>query len=123
MTLVVVTAVQLLAEPLVRLFDDSEQVVRDGVLYLRLCCGANSLVYAAMYTLDSFAIGVGAPKVALLNALLDALLIRLAHGARPARPLPGSGHFPRPPSLSGHDLFQKPRLGAKKASFTHRRIL
>ena len=76
-TLVVVTAVQLLAEPLVRLFDDSEQVVRDGMLYLRLCCGANSLVYAAMYTLDSFAIGVGAPKVALLNALLDALLIRL----------------------------------------------
>lgn len=76
-TLVVVAAVQLLAEPLVRLFDDSEQVVRDGVLYLRLCCGANSLVYAAMYTLDSFAIGVGAPKVALLNALLDALLIRL----------------------------------------------
>ena len=49
-TLVVVAAVQLLAEPLVRLFDDSEQVVRDGVLYLRLCCGANSLVYAAMYT-------------------------------------------------------------------------
>ena len=35
------------------------------------------MIYAAMYTLDSFAIGVGAPKVALLNALLDALLIRL----------------------------------------------
>ena len=61
---------------------------------------------------------------AVINIALDILFVGpLAHGARPARPLPGSGHFPRPPSLSGHDLFQKPRLGAKKASFTHRRIL
>lgn len=64
------------------------------------------------------------PADAYDDIALDILFVGpLAHGARPARPLPGSGHFPRPPSLSGHDLFQKPRLGAKKASFTHRRIL
>ena len=28
-----------------------------GVYYLRICCGINSLIYAAMYTLDSFSIG------------------------------------------------------------------
>ena len=58
-----------------------------GVLYLRLCCGVNSLVYAAMYTLDSFAIGVGAAHVAMVNALLDAVVVRLPVGWLLAFPL------------------------------------
>lgn len=78
---VVVVIVQLLVEPLIRLFDStSPEVIRVGVLYLRLCCGFNSLVYAAMYTLDSFAIGVGAAHVAMVNALLDAVVVRLPVG-------------------------------------------
>ena len=77
-TAAVVVMVQLLAEPLICLFDStSPEVIRVGVLYLRLCCGVNSLVYAAMYTLDSFAIGVGAAHVAMVNALLDAVVVRL----------------------------------------------
>lgn len=80
-TAAVVVTVQLLAEPLIRLFDStSPEVIRVGVLYLRLCCGVNSLVYAAMYTLDSFAIGVGAAHVAMVNALLDAVMVRLPVG-------------------------------------------
>ena len=80
-TAVVVLTVQLLAEPLIGLFDStSPEVIRVGVLYLRLCCGINSLVYAAMYTLDSFAIGVGAAHVAMVNALLDAVVVRLPVG-------------------------------------------
>lgn len=78
---VVVVIVQLLTEPLIRLFDNiSPEMIRVGVLYLRLCCGVNSLVYAAMYTLDSFAIGVGAAHVAMVNALLDAVVVRLPVG-------------------------------------------
>ena len=78
---VVVVTVQLLAEPLICLFDNtSPEMIRVGVLYLRLCCGVNSLVYAAMYTLDSFAIGVGAAHVAMVNALLDAVVVRLSVG-------------------------------------------
>ena len=80
-TAVVVVTVQLLAEPLICLFDStSPEVIRVGVLYLRLCCGINSLIYAAMYTLDSFAIGVGAAHVAMVNALLDAVVVRLPVG-------------------------------------------
>ena len=30
-----------------------------------------------MYTLDSFAIGVGAANIAMINALLDAVIVRL----------------------------------------------
>ena len=44
---------------------------------MRICCSINSLIYAAMYTLDSFAIGVGAANVAMINALLDAVIVRL----------------------------------------------
>ena len=77
-TLVVVIGIQLFAKPLILLFGStSPEVVNDGVYYLRICCGINSLIYAAMYTLDSFAIGVGAANVAMINALLDAVIVRL----------------------------------------------
>jgi len=77
-TLIVVMGVQLFAEPLIFLFGStSPEVVNDGVYYLRICCGINSLIYAVMYTLDSFAIGVGAANVTMINALLDAVIVRL----------------------------------------------
>ena len=78
LTLVVVIGVQFFAEPLILLFGSTTpEVVNDGVYYLRVCCSINSLIYAVMYTLDSFAIGVGAANVAMINALLDAVIVRL----------------------------------------------
>lgn len=77
-TLVVVIGVQVFAEQLILLFGStSAEVINDGVYYLRICCGVNSLIYAVMYTLDSFAIGVGAANIAMFNALLDAVIVRL----------------------------------------------
>ncbi|SHK43393.1 putative efflux protein, MATE family [Clostridium cavendishii DSM 21758] len=77
-TLLVAIFVQLFAEPIITLFNPaSVDVVRDGVLYLRICCSLNSLIYATMYTFDSFAIGVGAANIAMFNALLDAVVVRL----------------------------------------------
>lgn len=77
-TFVVVISVQLFAEPLILLFGSTNpEAVNDGVYYLRVCCSINSLIYAIMYTLDSFVIGVGAANVAMINALLDAVIVRL----------------------------------------------
>ena len=77
-TLAVVLCVQLFARQLILLFgSSSSEVISDGVFYLRVCCGINSLIYAVMYTLDSFAIGIGAANIAMLNALLDAVIVRL----------------------------------------------
>ena len=77
-TLIVVIGVQIFAEQLILLFGSaSAEVITDGVYYLRICCGINSLIYAVMYTLDSFAIGVGSANIAMLNALLDAVIVRL----------------------------------------------
>lgn len=80
-TLMVVSFVQLFARDLIRIFgEDNPVVLRDGEMYLRICCGVNSLIYAAMYTFDSFAIGAGAANVALGDALLDAMVVRLPVG-------------------------------------------
>ncbi len=77
-TLVIVIGVQLFAQQLILLFGSTDpEVVKDGIYYLRICCGVNSLIYAAMYTLDSFAIGAGAANIAMINAFLDAVIVRL----------------------------------------------
>jgi putative MATE family efflux protein len=77
-TLAVVALVQVFAEPMIALFDHtSAEVAKNGVLYLRICCGVNSLIYAVMYTFDSFAIGVGSANIALVNAFLEAVIVRL----------------------------------------------
>lgn len=77
-TFIVIIIVQLLAEPIIMLFDPKNaDVLKEGILYLRLCCSVNSLMYAFMYTLDSFAIGVGSANIAMFNALLDAVIVRL----------------------------------------------
>lgn len=77
-TLGVVIGVQIFARQLIMLFGNiSPEAVNDGIYYLRICCGVNSLIYAVMYTLDSFAIGAGAANIAMLNALLDAAIVRL----------------------------------------------
>lgn len=76
-TVLVVLLVQALAPELVGLFADDPEAVAAGVLYLRACCSANSLAYAAMYALDSFAQTTGAPRLAAANALLDAVVVRV----------------------------------------------
>lgn len=77
-TLMAVILVQIFARQIIMLFEPSNQeVIEDGILYLRICCGINSLVYAVLYTFDSFAIGTGAANVAMINALLDAVIVRL----------------------------------------------
>lgn len=77
-TFTMVLLVQIFAKLLILLFTPaSPEVVAEGILYLRICCGVNSLVYAGMYTFDSFAIGIGSANIAMVNALLDAVIIRL----------------------------------------------
>ncbi|MEG0504866.1 MAG: MATE family efflux transporter, partial [Raoultibacter sp.] len=50
--------------------------IETTVLYLRITCSVNGICYAAMYCFDSFALGSGCPRLALINALLDAVVVR-----------------------------------------------
>lgn len=90
-TALVVLLVQAASPQLVGLFADDPEAVAAGVIYLRVCCSANSLAYAAMYTLDSFAQATGSPRLAAVNALLDAVVARvgLAAALVPALGYPG----------------------------------
>ncbi|MCI8526810.1 MAG: MATE family efflux transporter [Oscillospiraceae bacterium] len=87
LTLGAVAVVQLFTAPIVGLFDPSPAVVAEGVRYLRLCCSLNCLLYAAMYTYDSFATGVGAAPLAMANSLFHSLAMRLLGSLLLAGPL------------------------------------
>ena len=58
-------------------FDPDPSVVAAGRYYIRVCASFNLFIYGAMYVLDAFATGVGAPGLALCNALLHSLAVRL----------------------------------------------
>lgn len=67
-TLILLLLVHRFSLPILQLFgSDSPEVLSAGVLYFQICCGVNSLFYTAMYLFDSFAIGLGHAKVALVN--------------------------------------------------------
>ncbi|WP_066649714.1 MATE family efflux transporter [Christensenella timonensis] len=68
---------QLFAGPLVMLFNADPDVVREGILYLRICCSLNCIVYAVMYAYNSFATGVGDAMFSFLNSMLDCVVIRI----------------------------------------------
>ena len=113
---VVVVTGQFLAEPLIRLFDStSPEVIQIGVLYLRLWCGGNRLVYAAMYTLDSFAIGVGAAHGRGGRSFASGVAAGLfpLHGL--SWNLSGPGPFAHPARSGWVHLLQKQSLGKKNA--------
>ncbi len=77
-TFIAVTAVQIFSVQIMGLFAPTEpNVGNEGVCYLGICCFWNTLFYAAMYSFNSFAIGVGAAGFAMTNALLDAAFIKL----------------------------------------------
>jgi putative MATE family efflux protein len=73
-----VLVVQLFARSIIMLFDPtSSEVVENGVLYLRICCSFNCCFYVAMYTFDSYATGIGRATFAMLNSLLESVVMRL----------------------------------------------
>lgn len=74
---IIAVATQVFAYDLARLFGATgTEAIETTVLYLRITCSVNSAFYALMYCFDSFALGSGAPNLALVNAFLDAVAIR-----------------------------------------------
>ncbi|WP_176014833.1 MATE family efflux transporter [Victivallis sp. Marseille-Q1083] len=72
-----VVLIQLFAAQVIGCFNSDPEVIRTGVVYLRIFCSFSGLAYAVMYTCDAFATGTGAASLALFNALLEAVLLRL----------------------------------------------
>lgn len=70
--------VQALAGQIVGLFDPNPETIREGVRYLRICCSLNCVVYAVMYSIDSFATGAGDAVFSMANSFLHSVGMRLA---------------------------------------------
>lgn len=69
--------VQIFSYQIISAFNENTEVIKEGILYLRICCSFNGVFYAVMYIYDSFAAGVGDSKFAMLNALLHSVVIRI----------------------------------------------
>lgn len=76
-SLVMTALFQLFAPQVIGLFNTNPEVVREGVLYLRICCSLNCAAYAVMYAYNAFATGLGDSQFAFFNSLLDCVLIRV----------------------------------------------
>lgn len=76
-SVVMIAFFQLFAAQVVMLFNGDPAVVREGILYLRICCSLNCVAYAVMYAFNSFAIGLGDASFAFWNSMLDCVLVRI----------------------------------------------
>ncbi|MCC0638058.1 hypothetical protein IC211_17370 [Clostridioides sp. ES-S-0001-02] len=78
-TFISIVFVQIFAESIVVFWGSKNQaVIREGIVYLRIYCLINSLIYAVMHIYDSFVTGIGFTSLAMFNALLDSVVIRLS---------------------------------------------
>ncbi len=68
--------VQIFPEALVSIFDTDPEVIKNGVMYLRIC-SINYLLVSLVFCLNALAIGVGFTVFALFNATLNSLLLRV----------------------------------------------
>jgi putative MATE family efflux protein len=74
---VLLCLIQIFVRQLLGIFTADAEVIRLGILYLRIACSVNFIPYVVMNLLDNFATGVGAPFVALFNTLLHSVVVRL----------------------------------------------
>lgn len=76
-SLIMTALFQLFAPQVIGLFNTDPEVLREGVLYLRICCSLNCAAYAVMYAYNAFATGLGDSLFAFFNSLLDCVVIRI----------------------------------------------
>lgn len=69
---------QIYAYKIIGIFTTDIQVISEGVKYLRICCSINFVSYAVMYIMDSFMTGVSDSFTAMLNSILQAVIIRVS---------------------------------------------
>ena len=75
--LLVVIIFQIFAGQIISLFDTNPDVISHGILFIRLCCSLDCIMYAIMFTYDMFAVGVGDSKLGFFNSLIDSVFMRV----------------------------------------------
>jgi len=73
----IILLVQVFSGQIIALFDSNPRVICEGILYLRICCSVNGLAYVLMFTINSFATGVGHSLFAMINSLFQSVALRI----------------------------------------------
>ncbi|MDQ5984074.1 MAG: Multidrug resistance protein NorM [Eubacteriales bacterium SKADARSKE-1] len=75
--LLIVLIFQVFAGQLISLFDTNPDVISQGVLFIRVCCSLDCIMYAIMFTYDMFAVGTGDSKLGFYNSFIDSIFMRI----------------------------------------------
>ncbi|WP_028330995.1 MATE family efflux transporter [Brachyspira alvinipulli] len=70
--------IHLFAIDIISLFySGDEKTVNDAVFYLRICASFNGIIYAVMYILDSFLIGMQKSYLSFINSFIDSIFFKV----------------------------------------------
>ncbi|EDS72699.1 MATE efflux family protein [Anaerofustis stercorihominis DSM 17244] len=72
-----IVLIQIFSYEIIELFNKDINIIKEGIIYLRICCSINFVAYGIMYTLDSFMTGLGDSFIAMLNSILQSVIIRI----------------------------------------------
>lgn len=75
--LLIVLIFQLFSGQIISLFDTNPDVISQGILFIRICCSLDCIMYAIMFTYNMFAVGTGDSKIGFYNSLVDSVLMRI----------------------------------------------
>lgn len=70
--------IHLFAKNIINIFySGNEKTINDIIFYLRVCASFNGIIYALMYMLDSFLIGIQKSYLSFINAVIDSLFFKI----------------------------------------------
>ena len=77
-TITVIIFIHLFVRNIISVFyNGDEKTVNDIIFYLRVCASFNGIIYAVMYILDSFLIGIQKSYLSFINSFIDSLFFKV----------------------------------------------
>lgn len=77
-TITVIIFIHLFVRNIISVFyKGDEKTVNDIIFYLRVCASFNGIIYAVMYILDSFLIGIQKSYLSFINSFIDSLFFKV----------------------------------------------
>ncbi|WP_418235250.1 hypothetical protein [Brachyspira pulli] len=77
-TMIVILFIHVFARNIISIFySGEEKVINDIIYYLRVCASFNGAIYALMYMLDSFLIGIQKSYITFINSFIDSIIFKV----------------------------------------------
>ena len=77
-TMIVILFIHVFARNIISIFySGEEKVINDIIYYLKVCASFNGAIYALMYMLDSFLIGIQKSYITFINSFIDSIIFKV----------------------------------------------